>query len=208
MGLLQNGILGKMTGKVAGVVGSSWKGRNTVRAYAIPSNPNSVAQQAQRALVEMVGKFGKLILASIIQTYWNPFAGNLSGWNKFTKTNLDLVSLPTDFDKLVTGAGSLEGALITAAEYTSGTGNLDVTWPGTHLGNGLDTDEAAIVIYDSVNQVAFVSDGDATRVDASATIAVGTGRTSANLKAYLFFHRGTGSDLIVSPSDYAQVADA
>lgn len=204
MGLLQNGILGKMTGKVAGVVGSSWKGRNTVRAYAIPSNPNSVAQQAQRSLVTMVGTFGKLILASIIQPYWDPFSGNLSGWNKFTKTNLDLISLDTEFDKLVTSLGSLEAALIATAVYNSGTGDIVITWSGSHLGNGLDTDDATIVVYDVVNKVAFVSDANATRVDATDTLAIGSGRTVANLKAYLFFHRGTGQDLICSPSDYAQ----
>jgi len=50
MGKFRNGIMGTVTGKVGNVVGSTWKGINTVRAYAKPSNPQTEKQQQHRML--------------------------------------------------------------------------------------------------------------------------------------------------------------
>lgn len=52
------------SGKFAGVmVASIWKGRNYMRQYVIPTNPNTTAQQAQRALLAAAVAAWKLIPA-------------------------------------------------------------------------------------------------------------------------------------------------
>jgi hypothetical protein len=53
MAKILNGILGGGRGKVAGVVMGIWKGISYLKAYAVPSNPNTVPQQQQRT------KFGE-----------------------------------------------------------------------------------------------------------------------------------------------------
>jgi hypothetical protein len=62
MGKLWNGILGKVSGKVGNVVTAKWKDKNTVRAYAKPSNPRTALQTAQR------DKF-KFLVAAIKPAY-------------------------------------------------------------------------------------------------------------------------------------------
>jgi len=206
MGKLLNGILGTMTGKVSGVVGSKWKGVNTVRGYAKPSNPNTAAQIVQRGLFSFVIGQGKLILTSILQVFWNPFASGQSGFNLFNSVNLKRVSSDSDYASLLMAQGSLEGGEIDTFTYNSGTGLASITYPDTHIGNGEDTDDVNVVILDAENGVAFSSIGNATRVDGADSFNIGAGRTPAQLHGYMFFSRGAGSTLEVSTSDYSVIS--
>ncbi len=64
MGKLEEGILGKMTGKVGPVVGSKWKGVNTVRSYQPkPHNPKTTAQKMQRSKFKLISSIRKEMLA-------------------------------------------------------------------------------------------------------------------------------------------------
>ena len=73
------------------------------------------------------------------------------------------------------------------------------------MGNGLSSDIACGVIVDTDNNIAFVSDS-VERGDDTLYLDIGAGRTVGNLKAYLFFHRGSGEELVVSNSSFAQPA--
>jgi hypothetical protein len=203
MGILLNGILGSMTGKVSGVVGSKWKGRNTLRAYAKPSNPNTAAQQTQRGLFSFCVATARLVLGTVIADYWDPFQSSISGFNAFVKKSLLAVTSESDYANIVMSDGSLEGAAITGSQYV--TGVVNVEWNSGISGNGLSTDFAVGVVIDSANNIAYVDDTGVARADVLSEVNVGLGRTAADLKAYLFFYRGSGSSLIVSPSSYAQV---
>jgi hypothetical protein len=206
MGILRNGILGTMTGKVSGVVGSTWKGRNTLRAYAKPSNPKSASQVTQRGLFAFVVAVASLILETVVKPFNNPFASGISGFNDFCKRNLLLVSSSTDYAGLKVTEGNLEGAAITAAENNAGT--VAMTFSQTIAGNGLLTDYAYGLVIDSGNDVAYISDGSDTRDDELVQVTGNASMTSAECHAYLFFVRGSGSSLMVSDSSYHTVADA
>lgn len=202
MGKLRNGILGSITGKVSGVVGSTWKGINTLRAYAVPSNPKSAAQVTQRGLFSFVVGVARLVLGTAITDLWNPFATAMSGFNQFCKTNLLAISSNTDYAGLKMSVGTLEAETITAFEYTTGTGEAAFTFTPSGLGNGEDTDNAGFVILDADNNVAFVDLENGTRDDGTVGANIGAGRTAGSLHGYLIFSRGTGSSLMVSNSDY------
>ena len=206
MGILRNGILGSITGKVSGVVGSMWKGRNTLRAYAKPSNPQTAGQVLQRGLFSFVVGIAQLLLTNVIQPFWNPFASGISGFNDFIKTNLLSISSNTDYAGIKVTDGNLEGAAITAAANT-GTA-VGITFDESTLGNGELTDTAYGVVLDSVNNVAFMSAGADTRDDEGVIVNYNGTRPSAQLHAYLFFMRGSGSTLEVSDSSYHIVVDA
>jgi hypothetical protein len=78
-------------GKVAGaLVFSNWKGRPVVRKLVTPSNPQSGAQTGQRAMLGFLSTAWAPLSAAKKAT-WDTLAatGNYSGFNAFTKYNLD-----------------------------------------------------------------------------------------------------------------------
>ncbi len=204
MAKILNGILGGGAGKVGGVVMSNWKGIDTLRAYSVPSNPNSSAQQLQRGLFTGVQAFLKLILVTIIQPFWDPFAVAMSGFNVAMSKNLLAWADETAFDDAIVAQGNLELDVIDSCTYTAGTGEISLAWSISAMGNGLTTDNAVVVIIDTANNIGFVDDGE-TRQSQGVTMDIGADRTAADLKAYLFFNRGVGVDLEVSNSDFFQV---
>lgn len=209
MGKILNGILGGVKGKVAGVVGANWKGIDYLRGYAIPSNPNTVPQQAQRNKFSAIIAFAKTILATIIQEYWDPFASGESGFNAFSRRNLLDWSDLDDIASAMVSQGNLESLPVDGCTYSdSGLGPCNFAWSLTGLGDGADTDKVVMLVHDFANNVSFVSDAVETRDAEGGSVDVGTGRTPANLKAFLFFYRGTGETLYVSDSSYFQVVAA
>ncbi len=203
MAKILNGILGGGSGKVGGVIMSSWKGIDTLKAYAIPSNPQSAGQTTQRNKFAAILTFLQTILAAVIQPYWDPFASGMSGFNVAMSRNLLLWSGVISFDDAVVSEGTLEAETILTATYNSTTGDFIYTNSELGLGNGLSTDAAVMVIHDVANDVSFVSDGDQTRGDGGGTIDIGADRNSNDLMAYLFFHRGVGEEMIVSDSRFS-----
>lgn len=207
MAKILNGILGGGAGKVGGVVMSAWKGIDTLRAYSVPSNPNTSAQQQQRSLFAGVQLFASLVLATVIQTYWDPFSVKMSGFNKFMQSNLLSWTSPTDYANAILSEGSLEQETIDSCTYDDVTGVITMLWTPTGLGNGEDSDASVVVIVDTANNIAFVND-EGVRNDDGAAFNIGADRTPADLKAYVFFTRGSGETLTVSNSDYYQVTAA
>jgi len=205
MGKILNGILGGVSGKVGGVVGSNWKGIDTLRAYAIPANPQTSGQTLQRNKFTAIMAMLKTILATVIQVYWDPFATGMSGFNAAMSANLDNWSAIDDYDLSVIAQGSLESDTLAVSTYATGTGACVFAWDETILGNGELTDKAVVVVIDVANNIAFVDDS-ATRDDEGTTPNIGAGRTVTDLHAFLFFTRGTGESLEVSNSDYSAVS--
>jgi len=204
MGTILNGILGGVSGKVAGVVGSSWKGIDYIRAYAIPANPKTPAQTAHRQKMAAIVAFAKTILNTVISTYWNPFASGMSGYNLFSRVNLFSWQSATDYQNAIVAQGTLEQEAITLADYDPSTGSMLTTWTPSGLGNGLGTDVAVALVVDVTNNISFM-DTSAIRSDGTVTYNIGAGRLPASLHSFLFFTRGVAPDMIVSDSNYSVV---
>lgn len=89
MGIIKQGILGGFSGKVGSVVGTSWKGRAVMKAMPLSvANPRSTGQVNQRTKFSACVELAKDLLGGSIATFDNPFAGNISGYNRFVKRNV------------------------------------------------------------------------------------------------------------------------
>lgn len=199
MAKVPSGVLGPFSGKVGNVVGASWKGIKYIRQYVVPANPDTDAQKAERALFADLVHLAKAALGPVLQVFWDPFLRAISGWAEFIGVNRDLYETPADYSPVVMARGNLEGAVIATAVYS--TTVVIVTWDGTVLGNGSASDVACLFVYDEEYKVGFFST-NATRTAETLSINVGTGRTAANLNAWLFFADSGTVPTVVSYSDH------
>lgn len=202
MAKIPSGILGAVSGRIGNIVGSSWKGINYIRSYVIPGNPNTVAQQTERNEFALIVKIAKNVLGSVIQIFWDPFIKNNSGWAHFIGINRKLLTALGNPETMHMAEGTLEPDTITGANLV-GT-DVVVTWAGVPIGNGQLTDPAIVVIYDILNDVAFV-DASATRTAGTVNVAVGAGRGAAFLFCWLFFADHATTPTVVSYSDSSLV---
>lgn len=82
MGVIKQGILGGFSGKVANVVGTSWKGIAVMKALPLSvANPRTAAQVAQRAKMAACVAMLQPILSQVIKPLNDRFAGKMSGFN-------------------------------------------------------------------------------------------------------------------------------
>lgn len=92
MALIRAGILSKMTGKCAGIVGGTWKGKNYVRELVKPSNPNTPAQRAQRSKMGFVVKMARAINGDVLRPYLTKQCKEMSAYNWFCRENIKKAS--------------------------------------------------------------------------------------------------------------------
>lgn len=202
MAKMAGGLFGKASGKLGTLVFAAWKGTQYVRSLVMPANPNTPAQQAQRNLFRNCVYFGKSLLGSVIQPFWDPFYKDNSGWAKWMDRNLTVMHPTFDATAAIMSEGILEGTVCTGATYAGP--NVTMTWAPACLGNGLPTDNAVCIVFDAVNRVSFVN----TTVDRSvgtANINVGAGRNATFMYAYLFFVDSATACSKRSQSDFEQV---
>ena len=141
MGKIINGILGPVSGKIAGVVGGGWKGINYLRAFVIPANPNTAAQQTQRGKFSRCVDFAKILVGPIFNVYTDKFQKKQSGFNFFIKRNIAEFLDPPTFENLKVTEGKLYFGNVVNQTAVAATDTVHVEWD-TDLGsNGLATDK-------------------------------------------------------------------
>ena len=211
MGILIAGYLGAMYNKLGNAVGSNWKGINTVRTYAIPANPNTVAQQAQRTKFKAVSLFAKSLISTLVVTFWNPFAVKMSGYNALLKSvfpNASATGLITTSCAIT--KGSLESSSYESTPtYSTATGQVEISVDASISGNGLGSDFVGTLVIDKTdNSILGYQVGVNSREDSANTIPCTAGKLAANVLVFSFLYRGTGSDFVVSNSFSAQAVTA
>ena len=81
MGVIKQGILGGVAGKVGAVVGGIWKGIDYLRSMpASVANPNTVKQQNQRSKFTLTLNFLKP-LTSLLPIGFKNYASGMTGFN-------------------------------------------------------------------------------------------------------------------------------
>jgi len=200
-GVILQGILGGFSGKVGPVVGGSWKGIDYMRGYVVPANPNSSGQQVVRSKWSVITGMASSLLSTLITTFWNPFAVQMSGFNRWIQVNYSTLDGSNDLTitSLMT-QGTLEPVLSPVAVYTSGSGDLTVSFDDTTSGNGLGSDIPCCLVYDKSTNSFYINSGEGVRSDAVISVSCPPGLTATNLIAYTFVKRGTGAEFIVSDS--------
>jgi len=202
MGILKQGILGGFSGKVANVVGSSWKGIAVIKAKPLSvSNPQTAGQVAQRTKFSNSVAFAKEILSSVIKPLWDRFASQQSGFNAFISENIDLFAAanPSPLADLVISTGKMASTTIDSAVFDISDDELTIGWTND-AGSGfkLDSDVPFIVVVNSTDSEVFGFDrtGVEDRSDGEVVLAgsvlgnLGSGDTA---QVYLAFRRSDGT---------------
>jgi hypothetical protein len=161
MGVIKRGLLGGFSGKVANLVGSSWKGIAVVKSLPLSvSNPNTAAQQTQRGKLSGVVIVAKLILATVIKPYWDRFAQQMSGYNAFVSANIanftgDVLTTPTEF---ILSQGTVTAPHIGSVTVNPDSANIVVaTIDNSGTGDALATDDMMFYAYDEDSQTFAVA---------------------------------------------------
>ena len=88
MGIIWQGILGGVSGRVGNVIGSSWKGIPVLKSRPLSvANPRTTQQVHYRDRLTKLVAIASPINSSIIIPLWNRFASRMSGYNAFIQAN-------------------------------------------------------------------------------------------------------------------------
>lgn len=189
MARLRAGILGQLRGKVAGVVGAQWKDKNYIREYVKPANPNTAAQQVQRARMYSTVGFCKPIVGPVFNVYTDRFQKSMSGFNFFIKRNIARFTPAPSLSSVRLTEGKLSAPGVTSAVYTTGTGNTVITFTTNYGNNGAATDKVFAALYHAVDSLWFFPAAEVTRDTLTIEIAGNTGMTVSAIHTYLWAAR-------------------
>jgi hypothetical protein len=212
MAKLTAGILSAPSGKIAGVVGGTWKDKSYIRAYVIPANPNTVAQQLQRSAMAAVVAFAKLLVGSVFNPYTDKFQKSMSGFNYFISANIGNFGDVTPWIALKITEGKLYLAGPTNAVYSSPNVTIAVN-PATGA-NGLASDGLMAMVYDLTNEIAYFAEAEVARSTQTITVPCAAGLTATDLVSYVWAVQHKDPDDLESPvvlisnsvADIAEVA--
>jgi len=206
MGIINQGILGAVSGKVGPVVGGKWKNIPYLRSYVVPAYSNTSAQVAQRSALTSVSNFARKMLTSIVQPMWNPKTSVMSGYNLFIKTNISKFIAP-DFNvttDVLVADGNLEGIDKLSASYATADGTVSITWDdNSGVNDALASDKLFLVVASKTGDIysaSMLSGATDIRQTEAKTAFATPGKTATNIIVFAGFYKGTGSELVFSTS--------
>lgn len=206
MGVIKRGILGGFSGKVANVVGSSWKGISVMRSLPLSvANPKTNAQIQVRNKFSTVARYGSQLLSTIIKPLWDRFAQEMSGYNAFVKVNYERYDEENEFGadgNLVISQGKLGETQANYAALGSGGAYITLRWDSTPQGSYQQgTDELYAVVFDGNPQLAFAGKTTATRQSGSIELQIPQEyQGDSGYHVYIAFAREDGT--IVGDTSY------
>ena len=183
MGKILSGILSKVSGKVAGVVGGSWKDVAYLRAYVKPANPNTAAQQTQRTKFSDCVDVAKPLVGQIFNTYTDKFQKSMSGFNFFIKRNIDVFDGSPDYADIKVTEGPLSAISVTSAVLASNT--VTISFSENNGNNGLDTDAVFGLVIHKPSGLVFFASAEGVRTDETQDIVVNAGMGASDLHSYM-----------------------
>lgn len=163
MATIKQGILGAFSGKVAGVVGSSWKGIPVMKSLP-PSvaNPRTARQIEQRSRMRACTAFSQSVLADVIKPLNDRFASRMSGFNAFTSRNIacfagGILSKPEDVKISPMGnKAQLIDAIAAEAKLTKKDATMSINWTSdAGTGKALGPDVPYVIIYNRDSKKSF-----------------------------------------------------
>lgn len=161
MAKIKQGILGGFSGKVANVVGTSWKGRAVMKSQPLSvANPRTALQTEQRGKFSQIAKLASSILTTFVQPVENPISGNVSGYNKFVKDNKEAFNALGKLQQSGFGCGGGKLPNVELNQLSLDDVNLEVSLGWTNpasLSPLRLTDKVFAVGFDEEGNLAFVS---------------------------------------------------
>ena len=205
MAKIKQGILGGFSGKVANVVGTSWKGRAVMKSQPLSvANPRTEAQQEQRGKFSKIAELASAVLTQFVQPVENPISGDISGYNLFCKDNKGAFDASNKIvaANLVCGGGKIANATPSLGVFDSGEDTISMVWTNPADMSALRlTDKAYGVFVSEDGSQVFVSDGNDLRSSEDITCERVKGSTTlANGQKYVMllgFVSADGRDVSV-----------
>lgn len=208
MGKLQGGILGIMTGKVGGVVGSTWKDKNTLRSYrsSIAVNNTAKAVASKSIFAECVAKAIQ-INGVIGRDLWQRFEKSQSGYNALVAQFRSAYDINNQFlpNALILSKGKIEETPIQSASINATTKDIIITWNTATTGYQLPSDFPYVVIMSTDYQVLKAYNGEdllTKRSDGELIIQNFLADDSYAKYIYLMFRRSDGTMTSTSSSSF------
>lgn len=214
MGIIKQGILGGLSGKVGTVVGSSWKGIHYLRSLpSNVSNPRTPGQLHNRKKMDLLVKFLKACI-NLIRLGFGAFAVKKSAFNAATSFNYRNAFTGTfpnpelDFSRVMVSRGNLQPAQNASADSEL-PGRVSVTWeiiPGEPNAN--ETDTAMVLIFNPATGTSVQQLEAAERSDGGADIDVPVAWQGDMVHCYVAFQdrsriSGKQASDFISDSAYA-----
>lgn len=209
MGKISRGILGGFSGKVANVVGSSWKGIAVMKSLPLSvANPRTSAQQAQRNAFTQCVRFASKILAPVIKPLWDRFAQEESGYNAFISANIERFDSDglDDPNNLIISRGQMEATEINQIAVIDGNPDVSIQFPTDTPGPLQDSEDEpyAVVWNETKDEVAGAAGGDTVRQDGTITVSMPSDVAGTDtVHAWLAFRRQDGT--VVSNTSHDSV---
>ena len=208
MGVIKQGLLGGFSGKVANVVGTSWKGIAVMKALPLSvANPRTAAQVAQRN--KMAGCVAMLqpILSQVIKPLNDRFAGKMSGFNYALQASIAAFDDNGSLDDPVLfkiSRAANKAQLIDAIAAEAKITKLKCTWTSdAGKGYALATDNCYLVGY-CVDTGSFAVSTSAIRSAGQAYLEFPDGAFNAGqtVEVWMAFLRADGT--VGFAQDYMQ----
>ena len=199
MGIIKQGILGGFSGKVANVVGTSWKGIAVVKSQPLSvANPKTAAQVAQRTKLAACVKILQPILSEVIKPLNDRFAGQMSGYNYALQKSINAfdslgnLSAPENFK---ISRSTAKAQLIDAIAAETKITKYKVSWTSDAGGGyALASDKGYLVCINGMNN-RIASKTGFVRSAGEAVVEFQDGEVEAgeDLHFYLAFLRSDGT---------------
>lgn len=196
MGVIKRGLLGGFSGKVANVVGSSWKGIAVIKSLPLSvANPNTSGQQLQRGKFATVVAFAGILLVETIKPLWDRFSQGESGYNAFISNNIaqfNQTELSTPAG-IIISKGTLTGAGTLTAAKSTDYQSIDLEWSNiTAEGNGSLDDILFWVVYNQTTKTILGQGTGDTRGAEAALITVDTYAATNVIRIWACFRKANG----------------
>lgn len=207
MGKIKQGILGRFSGKVGTVIGSSWKGQGVMRGIAPHvANPKTDGQLAQRQKFAAVMKFVQSMVKFLSIGFKNYAIGMTQLNAAFSYNILNAVqgtypNFTIDYPNALVSRGNLPPALNQATASTVA-GTIHFTWDDNSDEMGaLATDKNLVLVYNPVKKQAVYFKDLAERAAGTQTVTVPHSFSGDLVHCYIAFQTADGVEQ--SDSKYA-----
>jgi len=197
------GFFTGVRGKVGTTIFQVIKGVQIMKTFAIPENPGSSGQVAQRGVFSDIVSTFKLIAKNVISIFWAPTtSGNQTAWGNFISKNLiSMGKVAFDLTDGILCFGSLESISTLSATYDTVTGAFAITFSDDEEVNGSADDDVSFIVVDSSdNLVVGKLLQEETRDSGTATPSISVGLTATDLELFAFCSQtgfvATGAGLV------------
>ncbi|MGY5846585.1 DUF6266 family protein [Salegentibacter sp. HM20] len=205
MGIIRQGVLGGISGKIGNIVGASWKGINYLRIKpASLANPRTPLQVNQRNKFQAVLEFLQPNLG-FLKVGFKYLANKQSAFNaamSYTLNNAITGIAPNfsvDYAQALVSRGNLPGVLNGAANF-SASGQIGFSWDDNTGGEAVATDRAMLLVYNPAKKESTYTVEGVGRSAEAETLAIPGSYAGDTVHVYMAFVSEDGTK--VSNSAY------